>query len=98
MSNQCRVAIDSVPVGAILFAPITDPENPKIKLLGDGIEVTDAFREKLRQRGIEEVVVSSRDLAVMETFRPQGRGRKVPPAPTYRTSKRNSVFAASSLD
>ena len=78
-----RTAIESLPIGMVLRAPISDPNNPQIKLLTEGTDVSQAFIDKLIARGIGEVVVSERDLAMMQAFRPQGRGKKVPPAHQY---------------
>ncbi len=59
MASFRRVSIDTVPVGAILKAPITDPDHAQIKLLSEGIEVTAAFLDRLRARGITEVVIGT---------------------------------------
>ena len=83
MAQFRRVAIGSLPLGMLLRAPISDPNNPQIKLLAEGTDVTNALIHKLISRGIGEVVVSERDLAMMQAFRPQGRGKKVPPAHHY---------------
>lgn len=91
MASFRRVAIDTVPIGAILKAPISDPDHPRIKLLGEGIEVTEAFLDRLRERGIRQVVIGTRDLAVIESFKPQGRLKQVPPAHQYVQSQRVNV-------
>lgn len=80
--------MEAVPVGAVLRAAIVDPNNPQVQLLTEGTEVTAEFLGKLRSRGIAEIVISTRDLAVINTFQSQGRSRKVPPPHTYVQSLR----------
>ncbi len=88
MTTFRRIAVDSVPVGAVLRAPISDPNNPHVHLLTQGTEVTAEFLAKLRARGIAEVVISTRDLALINTFQSQGRSKKVPPPHLYLQSLR----------
>ena len=65
MAKFKRVSIDAVPVGSVLNAAIGDPNNPQIKLLTEGTAVSEEFIAKLKSRGISEVVISLRDLAVI---------------------------------
>ncbi len=83
MASFRRVSIETVRAGSVFKAPITDPDNPQIKLLSAGIEVTTSFLDKLHARGITEVAIGTRDLAMLESFKPQGRAKNVPPSPTY---------------
>lgn len=83
MAKFKRISIDLVPVGSVLKAPIGDPSNPQIKLLAEGVGVSQAFIDKLKSRGIGEVVISTRDIALLKAFEPQGRAKKVPPTPSY---------------
>ncbi|MFK8112314.1 MAG: HD-GYP domain-containing protein [Rubripirellula sp.] len=83
MAKFKRVPLDSVVAGSVLNAPIADPANSGVKLLTAGIPITEEFIQKLRSRGISEVVISQRDLATMHAFNSRGRARQVPAAPTY---------------
>ncbi len=85
----CRqVPASKLPIGAKLRSPIADPQNPNVRLLTAGVTITASFLEKLAARGITSVVVSQRDLAIMNTFKPQGRRTKVPPPHHYVQSLR----------
>ncbi|MEM1067528.1 MAG: HD domain-containing phosphohydrolase [Planctomycetota bacterium] len=88
MSKFKRIAVDAVPVGTVLRAPIGDPNNSQVQLLTEGTEVTSEFLDKLRSRGIAEVVISTRDLALIHTFHSQARSKRVPPPHTYLQSIR----------
>lgn len=83
MSKFRRVQLDNIAVGTIITSNIADPNNTQIKLLGAGVAVTQEFIEKLRSRGVSEVMMSNRDAATMLAFEPQGRAKKVPPAHQY---------------
>ena len=78
-----RVPTGSLRLGMALRAPITDPNNPRIHLLAEGTVVLQTQVDKLISRGISEVVVSERDLAMIQAFRPQGGAKQVPPTHPY---------------
>lgn len=78
-----RVPLSILRSGAVLMAPIVDPVDPRIKLLSEGIEITDSFIERLSRRGVDSVILSQRDIAILNAFSPQGRRIKVPPAHQY---------------
>lgn len=72
-----QVPLAHLSVGAVLTAPIFDPDQPGTKLLGDGIEINPLFLKQLKARGISRVVVSKRDLAAIHAGTPQGVLRRV---------------------
>ena len=78
-----RVKLSKLRVGAVLIAPIVDPVESRLKLLGSGIEITSTFLSLLKARGIDSVILSHRDLAVLDAFETQGRRSKVPPSVPY---------------
>ncbi|MEM9588225.1 MAG: HD domain-containing phosphohydrolase [Planctomycetota bacterium] len=78
-----QVPVSSLRTGSVLKAPIVDPTNSRIKLLSEGMEVTKAFLDRLRQRGIDSVAVSTRDLAIQNSFLPQGISVRVSPPHAY---------------
>ncbi len=65
------------------MAPILDPLDQRIKLLSEGMEITPSFISRLSIRGVDSVILSQRDLAILNAFSPQGRRTKVPPAHEY---------------
>ncbi|MFK8113183.1 MAG: HD-GYP domain-containing protein [Rubripirellula sp.] len=81
-----RVPLSTLKPGAVLMASIEDPMNRRVKLLTEGSQVTQEFIDRLRARRIDSVILSQRDIAVMNAFMPQGRRRNVPPAHAYVTS------------
>ena len=83
MAKFKRVPLQSVPVGSVLKSAIGDPNNPQVKLLTDGTVVSQEFIDKLKSRGIVEVVISLRDLAVISAFQSQGRAKSVPDSHDY---------------
>ncbi len=83
MAIYKQVLTSTLPIGAVLRTPIVDPQNRSVRLLADGIAITQAFLDKLSARGITSVSVSQRDLAIMNAFKPQGRRSKVPPSHHY---------------
>ena len=86
MTNFKQVPTHTLSVGSILKSHIADPENRKVKLLGAGIQITKSFLEKLEARGIGFVEISTRDLALLKSFQPQGRGKKIPEATPFAVS------------
>ena len=82
-----KVPISTLKVGARLSTPIADPEKPRIKLLAEGTEITEGFIQRLEARGIDSLVLSQRDLAIIHAFHPQGRAIKVPPSHQYVKSR-----------
>ncbi|TWU34992.1 HD-GYP domain-containing protein [Novipirellula artificiosorum] len=83
MSKFCRVSIDTLVVGARLQAAIPDPDNPRVKLLTEGTEVTEDFLRHLQTRDIRSLFLSEKDVAVLASFQPQGRSTTVPAAHSY---------------
>ena len=57
-----------------------------MKLLGAGIQITSSFMDRLEARGIGFVEISTRDLALLSSFQPQGRGKKIPEATPFAVS------------
>lgn len=78
-----RVPLSTLRPGAILMAPILDPLDQRIKLLSQGTEITPSFISRLALRGVNSVILSQRDIAILNAFSPQGRRIKVPPAHHY---------------
>ena len=60
----------------MLTSPIFDRGRSDAKLLGDGVEITDKFLERLTARDKDQVWVSSRDFAFLRSYQPQGILRK----------------------
>ncbi|MCG8653143.1 MAG: hypothetical protein MI861_25105 [Pirellulales bacterium] len=87
MAKYKRVSTDSLVAGSILKSHISDPDNERLRLLGQGVEVTQAFIDRLRARGVSSVLISLRDMAMMHTFHSQARGKKIPPPPSYVPSR-----------
>ncbi len=83
MAIRKKIDVCKLPVGATLRSPIADPHNPNVRLLTEGVTISRTFLEQLARRGITEVVVSQRDLAMLNAFKPQGRRTKVPPPHLY---------------
>lgn len=79
--------------GAVLSTAINDPTDRRVKLLSQGTAITQAFIDRLYDRGIEMVILSQRDIATLTAFQPQGRRIKVPPPPNYVTSRKNNDHA-----
>jgi HD-GYP domain-containing protein (c-di-GMP phosphodiesterase class II) len=65
------------------MAPILDPLDQRIKLLSEGTEITPSFISRLSVRGVDSVILSQRDLGILNAFSTQGRRIKVPPAHHY---------------
>lgn len=80
MDKFKQVPTHALSIGQRLSAPISDPNNGRLRLLAAGMEVTQNFLDKLAMRGIGYVEVSMRDLAIACSFEPQGRGKNVRPA------------------
>ncbi|TWT50727.1 Cyclic di-GMP phosphodiesterase response regulator RpfG [Rubripirellula amarantea] len=81
---KCKqVSIDLLVVGTPLVAPVMDPRDDRVKLLSAGIPVTQEFINRLKERHIDSVLMSERDLAVCMAFESEGRRTKVPPALDY---------------
>lgn len=90
---KCKqVPLSTLKPGVVLKAPIVDPVDSRIKLLADGIAITDQFIERLSERGIDSIMLSQGDIAVLEAFTPQGRRIKVPPPPEYVTSRAKNDY------
>ena len=83
MAKFKRVPTSRLPVGAVLNAPVNDPSNSGVRLLNEGVSITQDFVNRLFKRGIVEIAVSSRDAAMMASFKPQGRRVNVPDAHQY---------------
>lgn len=83
MTRCKRVPLSTLRVGTVLMAPVTDPTDSRITLLGQGVVVTRQFIDRLVARGVESVVLSQRDIALLHAFSSQGRRTKVPPAHCY---------------
>ncbi|QDT06179.1 Cyclic di-GMP phosphodiesterase response regulator RpfG [Rubripirellula lacrimiformis] len=91
---KCKlVPISTLKAGAILSAPIADPHTPSVKLLAEGTAISDQFISRLVARGVESVVLSLRDVAILSAFVPQGRRTKVPPPPAYVRSQSTNDYA-----
>ena len=93
MAKCKRVPLSSLVPGAILRTPITDPNNPRIKLLNAGIEITHDLLDALEARGVVTVVLSQRDLGILNAFKPQGRRTKAIPPHQYVTSDETNDYA-----
>jgi len=80
------IAINHLPVGTILRAPINEMGEANVKLLSEGTEITTALLDKLIARGITRVAISDCDMAHLNAFRPQGIARHPAPPHLYRQS------------
>lgn len=78
-----KVGLSRLKVGAVLSSAIADPTQPRLKLLSAGTKIDESVLQRLAQRGIENVILAERDVAMLSAFEPQGRRSKVPPAPNY---------------
>ena len=78
-----RLELSNLKVGAVLSTAISDPAHPRLKLLAAGTMIDDQFLRQLAVRGIQHVILAERDIALLRAFDPQGRRKKVPPAPKY---------------
>lgn len=81
-----KIDIDKLKPGATVTAAVVDPAQPRLKLIAEGTVITDHLIAQLKRRGIQRVILSERDIAVMNAFQSQGRRTKVPPSPTYQQS------------
>lgn len=68
--------LSSLPVGAVLTAPIYDSGSVNTKLLGENIEINEVFLAQLEARGITSISLSKRDLASLSAGLPQGVRRE----------------------
>lgn len=85
---QCkRVPLKTLKPGTVLAHPITDPVDPRVILLGKGLEITQSFLDRLEARGVDTVILAQRDIAILRAFTSHGRRIKVPPPHHYVTSK-----------
>ncbi len=94
MSKFRQVPVTSLGVGAVLSNPVVDSNNPSVRLLSAGLEITSTLVDKLVSRGINDVIVSESDLAAINAFVPQGRGTKIAPAHDYVTSNEQNENSA----
>lgn len=75
--EYARIPLGDLSIGAILSAPIFDPDTPGTKLLGAGMEISQPFLDQLASRGIASVSLSKRDMAAIAAGVPQGKRRQV---------------------
>ncbi len=83
MSKYRKVSANLLVAGVRLSSVIPDPENQRLRLLGEGMEITADLIARLHQRGVKSLLLSEKDIAILNAFTPQGRAKKVPPAPAY---------------
>ncbi len=93
MAKCKQVPLSALSPGVVLRAPITDPHNPRIRLLAEGTRITQGMIDRLTSHGVETVVMSQRDLAIVNSFKPQGRRKKVPRSHHYVKSERFNEFS-----
>lgn len=81
-----RIDISELRVGYVLGAPIYDDAN--VKLLGQGVSITEKFISQLRRRGIRSVQVTEEDLAKLRGWKLSvDRPAQVPPAASPGTAE-----------
>ncbi|EMI15804.1 metal dependent phosphohydrolase [Rhodopirellula maiorica SM1] len=83
MSKFRKVSANLLIPGVKLTSAIPDPENARVRLLGEGMEITTDLIQRLQQRGVKSLLLSEKDIAILNAFTPQGRAVKVPPPPAY---------------
>ncbi|GAA4472314.1 HD-GYP domain-containing protein [Novipirellula rosea] len=83
MSKYRKVSAKLLVPGVKLTSAIPDPENARVRLLGEGMEVTADLILRLQLRGVKSLLLSEKDIAILNAFTPQGRAVKVPPPPAY---------------
>ncbi len=88
-----RVPLEMLRPGVTLSSPIVHPNSPRVKLLGAGVVLTEGFIEALRKRGVDSLIVSEADIALLTAFTSQGRRRKVPAAPHYARSSEINEYS-----
>lgn len=86
MLTSKRVPLDLLRPGVAVTTPIADPEKPRVRLLGAGMVMTEAFIDGLRRRGVDTVILAQHDIAILRAFTSQGRRTSVPPAHRYERS------------
>lgn len=90
MSKFRKVDVASLGIGAVLSNPVVDVNNPSVRLLGAGHEITSTLVDKLTSRGISQVIVCESDLAAIHSMVPQGVARKLPDSHDYvQSNERN---------
>lgn len=81
-----RVSLDILRPGMALSSPLTDPDSPRVRLLGAGVVLTASLIDALRRRGVHWIVMTNSDIAVLKAFTAQGRRTSIPPTHHYRKS------------
>ena len=84
------IDISELRTGYVLGAPIYDDQN--VKLLGQGVQITDTFIRKLRRRGTRSIQVTEEDLAKLRGWKlsVDSPADAKPPGPSEVESKQAS--------
>jgi HD-GYP domain-containing protein (c-di-GMP phosphodiesterase class II) len=94
MATSRRVPLALLRPGVAITEAIADPNWPRVRLLGAGVKMTQAFIDGLRRRGVTSIIMASHDIAILRAFTPQGRRTKVPPAHPYSQSAKINDYTA----